>query len=85
MGGVGSAAKKMGGLMAAAFGAREIISFGQDALAASISYTESINAVEVSTGEAAAEILKLGETAATAFGLSKQEVNDAAVAFAAFG
>ncbi len=85
MGGVQASAKKMAGVLAAAFGAREIARFGQDAITASTDFVESINAVEVSTGDAAAEILKLGETAATAFGLSKIEINEAAVAFAAFG
>ena len=68
MGGVGKAAKKMGGALAAAFGAREILRFAGDAIDASIDYTESINAVEVTTGEAAAAILKLVETAAVAVG-----------------
>lgn len=40
---------------------------------------ESINAVQVTFGDASDEILKFGETAAMASGLSKRAVNEAAV------
>ena len=46
---------------------------------------ESVNAVEVSMGDASAAVFKLGDTAAKSLGLSKLAVNEAAVAFAAFG
>jgi len=45
---------------------------------------ESVNAVNVSFGTSASEILKLGENAATSLGLSKTEFNEAAVAFSSF-
>jgi len=85
MGGVQQATRRMAGALAAAFGAREIVRFGADAIDAASDYTESMNAVEVATGDAANEIFELGKTAATELGLSKTAVNEAAVAFAAFG
>lgn len=45
---------------------------------------ESINAVEVTFGDAAAGILKLGEEAATAVGMSRTEFNGLAVQFSSF-
>ncbi len=84
MGGVAETAKKLAGVFAVTFGARRIVEFGNEAITASSDYIESINAVEVATGEASAEIFKLGETSATALGISKTELNEAAVAFAGF-
>ena len=69
----------------AAMGAREVLQFGQDAITAASDFTESMNAIEVATGAAADDIARLGDEAATKLGLSKVAVNDAAVAFAAFG
>ena len=45
---------------------------------------ESTNAVRVTFGEAADEVLKIGENSAKSFGLSKSEFNDLAVQFSAF-
>ncbi|WP_312672833.1 hypothetical protein [Microbacterium sp.] len=45
---------------------------------------ESINAVEVSYGDAADEVLRLGETSAQTFGLSRRELNQYATQFSAF-
>lgn len=45
---------------------------------------ESVNAVEVAYGDAAAEVLKLGEASAQAFGLSTGELNAYATQFSSF-
>lgn len=45
---------------------------------------ESVNAVQVSYGEAADEVLKLSENSAKAFGLSKNDLNGYATQFSAF-
>ena len=45
---------------------------------------ESINAVRVSYGKSAADILKIGQNAAQGFGLSKSEFNGFAVQFQSF-
>jgi len=85
LGGVEGATKKLASAFALAFGAREIAQFVQGSIDAASDFTESVNAVEVATGVAASGIQKLGRTAATELGLSKTAVNEAAVAFAAFG
>ena len=80
----------MGGLRVAAgalglaFGAQQILQFGKDSIEAASNYEESLNAMQVVTGVAADSIVALGEDAAEAFGLSKTEVNEAAVAFGGF-
>jgi hypothetical protein len=68
----------------AAFGAIEIVSFAKDAVDEYSHLQESINAVTVSYGDAADEVLALGDDSAEAFGLSESSVNDAAVAMAGF-
>ncbi|GAF81854.1 unnamed protein product, partial [marine sediment metagenome] len=85
LGGVADLAKKAGGALALAFGGREIVQFAGQAVAAASDYEESINAVEVATGLASDQIQQFGKTAADNLGLSKTEVNEAAVAFAGFG
>jgi len=45
---------------------------------------ESVNAVNVVFGDTADEILKIGESSATSFGMSKQAFNEGAVRFSAF-
>ena len=45
---------------------------------------ESINAVTVTFGDAADEVLKIGENSAKSFGLSQSEFNSLAVSFSAF-
>jgi len=84
LGGVQSAAKKMAGTLGLAFGAREVVRFGQDAVEAAVSYEESLNAVEVATGRASNAIFKIGETSAESLGIGKLALNQAAVAFAGF-
>lgn len=56
-----------------------IIGAGVAATNAAVSLGESINAVNVTFGESGKKILAWGETAATAAGLSKSAVNQAAV------
>lgn len=46
--------------------------------------SESVNAVEVAYGDAADEVLKLGENSAQAFGLSQKDLNAYATQFSAF-
>lgn len=67
-----------------AFATREIINFGRGAVNAASDLAESANAVSVSFGDAADRILKLGENASTAVGLSAKDFNGFAVQFAGF-
>ena len=67
-----------------AFATREIINFGKGAVDAASDLAESANAVSVSFGDAANEILHLGENAAKTVGLSATEFNGFAVQFAGF-
>jgi uncharacterized protein YlxW (UPF0749 family) len=76
------AATKAGIVMvsAAAAGAGAIFKLAQGAS----NLAESVNAVNVTFGEASEGILELGESAATAVGLSKSEFNGLAVQFSSF-
>lgn len=82
--------KKLGGLIAAgiAVGAAAagaaFVGFTAMAIGAGSDLNESINAVNVTFGDAGAEVLKLGENAATAVGLSNNEFNGLAVQFSSF-
>jgi len=67
-----------------AFATREIINFGKGAVSAASDLAESANAVAVTFGEAGDQILKLGENAAEAVGLSAKDFNGFAVQFAGF-
>ena len=73
-------AKTIGG----AFAARQVVNFAKGAVDAASDLGESINAVNVTFGEASAGILALGENAATAVGLSAREFNAFAVQFSGF-
>jgi len=75
---------KAAGAVGLAFGARELLQFGQDAIAAASDYNEAMNAVEVSTGTASDEIIAFSKTAVDEIGLSERAVLDAAVAFSGF-
>ena len=89
-----NAGKKGGGKVADAFGkaakaglaigAVAIGAFAANAVSQASNLGESINAVNVTFGDAAAGVLKLGEDAATAVGLSNSEFNGLAVQFSAF-
>ena len=72
-----------GGLLLGA-GAVAAVKIMKDAVAAASNLEESINAVDVSFGEAAAGIHELGRTSVDQFGLSTRAVNDAAVGMSAF-
>ena len=67
-----------------AFATQKIINFGKGAVGAASDLAESANAVSVSFGDAADRILKLGENASTAVGLSAKDFNGFAVQFAGF-
>lgn len=69
---------------AAAFATRQIVNFAKSTVAAASDLGESINAVNVTFGEAADGILALGENAASAVGLSAREFNAFAVQFSGF-
>ncbi len=85
LGGLSDTAKGLARTFAGAFAAREVVQFARASIDAASDYEESVNAVQVAAGSAAREILKLGDNSAEAFGLSRTAVNEAAVAFTAFG
>lgn len=76
--------KKIGGLVAGAFATGAVIDWGREAIKQASDLNESINAVNVTFGDAAEGILQLGEDAATAVGLSTSEFNSLAVSFSGF-
>ena len=61
-----------------------IAKFSANAAKSGSNLAESLNAVKVSYGSAANEIIKLGETAATRLGVTQTEFNAATVRFSAF-
>lgn len=76
------AALGIGNIVLDAFrGAKDFISQSIDI---SSDLRESVNAVEVSYGDAADEVLRLGENSAKAFGLSQGDLNAYATQFSAF-
>jgi len=76
---------RAGAALGASFAAGRIVSAIGDTVNAASNLAESVNAVEVAAGDASGEILSMGETAAQSLGLSKRAINEAAVAFSAFG
>lgn len=58
--------------------------FAAKAIGDASDLAESVNAVEVTFGSAADEVLRLGENSATSVGLAKSEFNQLAVQFSAF-
>ena len=76
--------KNLAKTTAAAFATREVVNFAKSTVAAASDLGESINAVNVTFGEAADGILALGENAASAVGLSQREFNAFAVQFSGF-
>ncbi len=82
--GLGSTALKAGAALGAAFAAKAVLSFAKSSIAAFSNLEESVNAVEVSFGDASEGVLALGENSAEQFGLSTRAVNEAAVAMSAF-
>ncbi|WP_439592384.1 hypothetical protein [Microbacterium sp.] len=65
-------------------GLRSAIEFGIGTIDIASSLNESLNAVTVAYGDAAAAVLKLGDDSAKAYGLSKRELNGYATQFAGF-
>jgi hypothetical protein len=65
-------------------GAAAAFSLGKTAVNAAVDLNESVNAVNVTFGNAADEVLALGENSAKAFGLSTSEFNSLAVSFSSF-
>ena len=84
IGGIGGAMRKVAGLAAGAFAVGQIIDFGRASIEAASDYNESVNAVEVATGEASDAILALGDVSAETYGLSRTQINEAAVALDGF-
>jgi len=76
--------KELAKTVGAAFVTREVVNFAKSAVSAASDLGESINAVNVTFGEASAGILALGENASTAVGLSQREFNAFAVQFSGF-
>jgi hypothetical protein len=68
----------------AAFATREIMNFAKGSISAASDLAESMNAVQVTFGDASDEILKLGENASKAVGMSARDFNAFAVQFAGF-
>ncbi len=77
-------AGKLGLALGAAFAAKAVLDFAKSAINAFSNLEESVNAVEVSVGDASEGVLALGENSAEQFGLSTRAVNEAAVAMSAF-
>ena len=83
-GGLGKSLGKLGSLVTAAFSVTAISNFAKTSVTAASDLGESINAVNVAYGDAAASVLKLGEDSAKAMGVSQTAFNAAAVRFSAF-
>ena len=84
MGKLSQTAGKLGLALGAAFAAKAALDFANSSIKAFSSLNESVNAVEVSFGDAAEGVFALGENSAEQFGLSTRAVNQAAVAMSAF-
>ena len=83
-GGFGSAIKGIAGLVGTYLGVQSLKNFFGDAVEQSSRLGESLNAVSVAYGDASAEVIKLGETAAQRLGTSQATFNESAVRFSAF-
>lgn len=70
--------------LGATFAAVKIVDVFKDSVREASNLNESINAVRVSYGKAATDILKIGKNAAEGFGLSRSEFNGFAVQFQSF-
>ena len=79
-----SAAKSFIGPLAAMFAIGSIVSFGKDAIEEASTLNESLNAIQVTFGDASGAIADLGQTAATRLGLSQSEFNGIATQFSNF-
>lgn len=82
--GFGGALKGIAAIAGTALATIGVGRFFGDAVEQSSRLGESLNAVSVAYGDASAEVIKLGETAATRLGVSTATFNEAAVRFSAF-
>lgn len=82
--GFGGALKGIAALAGTALAGIGVSKFFGDAVEQASRLDESLNAVSVSYGDASAEIIKLGETAASRLGTSQATFNESAVRFSAF-
>lgn len=83
-GGFGTQMGNLGKTVAATFATKAITDFARSSITAASDLGESINAVQVTFGDAADEILAFGETASKVVGMSAEEYNSFAVQFAGF-
>lgn len=83
-GGFGGALKGIAAVAGTALAAVGVGRFFGDAVNQANDLSESLNAVNVAYGESAANIVKLGEDAATRLGVTQSDFNAAAVRFSAF-
>lgn len=83
-GSLGNQLKKVGTTVAATFATKAIVDFAKSSINAASNLNESINAVQVTFGEAADGILKFGQTASKTVGMSANDFNGFAVQFAGF-
>ena len=78
MGKFGASLKKLAGVMAATFGAQQLIKFGKDTVMAASNMEESLSKVRVVFGDGAAAVEKFGASAAVNMGISNQAALEAA-------
>jgi len=78
MGKFGSSLKKLAGVMAATFGAQQIIQFSKDSVMAASNMAESLSKVRVVFEDGAAAVEKWAASAATNMGISNQAALEAA-------
>ncbi|MFA5054493.1 MAG: hypothetical protein WC565_10560, partial [Parcubacteria group bacterium] len=78
LGGIGKSLKSLAGIAAGAFAAVKIADLGREAIAAASDLSETVSKVGVVFGEEADAVLKFGDSAATAMGMTKNEALAAA-------
>lgn len=78
MGKFGSSLKKLAGVMAATFGAQQLIQFGKDTVMAASNMAESLSKVRVVFEDGAAAVETWAASAATNMGISNQAALEAA-------
>jgi phage-related protein len=78
MGKFGASLKKLAGVMAATFGAQQLVSFAKDTVMAASNMEESLSKVRVVFGDGAAAVEKFGASAAVNMGISNQAALEAA-------
>ena len=78
MGKFGASLKKLAGVMAATFGAQQLVSFAKDTVMAASDMEESLSKVRVVFGDGAEAVEKFGASAAVNMGISNQAALEAA-------